>query len=170
MRVVVGRIGRPHGIRGEVTVETRTDEPEVRFAPGSVLLVDSPLRRLVVDGMHWHSGRLLLSFEGVHDRTAAEGLRGLLLEVERGDDETPDDPEEFYDSALIGCEVVLRDGTAIGTITEVAHLPAQDLLVVDRSPGEVLVPFVERFVPVVDIAARRVVIDPPPGLLEDVGP
>lgn len=170
MRVVVGRIGRPHGIRGEVTVETRTDEPEDRFAPGSVLLVDSPVRQLVVDGMHWHSGRLLLSFEGVHDRTAAEGLRGLLLEVERGEDETPDDPDEFYDSALIGCAVVLDDGTPVGTIAEVAHLPGQDLLVVDRAPGEVLVPFVEQFVPVVDIAARRVVIDPPPGLLEDAGP
>ena len=169
MRVVVGRIGRPHGIRGEVPVETRTDEPDARFAPGSVLLVDSPLGQLVVDGMHWHSGRLLLSFEGVHDRTAAEGLRGLLLEVERGEDEAPDDPDEFYDSALIGCAVVLGDGTRVGRIAEVAHLPGQDLLVVDRESGEVLVPFVEQFVPVVDIAGRRIVIDPPPGLIEDAG-
>jgi 16S rRNA processing protein RimM len=169
MRVVVGRIGRPHGIRGEVTVETRTDEPEERFAPGAVLLVESSVRHLVVDGMHWHSGRLLLSFEGVHDRTAAEGLRGLVLEVERADDEAPEDPEEFYDSALIGCVVELVDGTRIGTISEIAHLPGQDLLVVDREPGELLVPFVEQFVPQVDVSGRRIVITPPTGLLDDAG-
>jgi len=90
MRVVIGRIGRPHGIRGEVTVETRTDEPDERFAPGAVLLVDGPVQQLVVDRMHWHSGRLLVTFEGVVDRNDAEALRGLILEVERPDDATPE--------------------------------------------------------------------------------
>jgi 16S rRNA processing protein RimM len=167
MRVVVGRIGRPHGIRGEVTVESRTDEPDERFAPGAVLSVDGPVSELVVDGTHWHSGRLLVRFRGVEDRNAAEALRGLLLHVDRAEDETPDDPDEYYDSTLTGCTAVLGDGTVVGELTDVLHLPSQDLLVL-RTPDdrEVLVPFVEAFVPVVDVVARRVVIDPPHGLLE----
>ena len=171
MRVVVGRIGRPHGIRGEVTVETRTDEPDERFAPGAVLSVDGPVKELVVERTHWHSGRLLVTFQGAQDRNDAEALRGLLLHVERDAAETPDDPEEYYDSSLEGCEVTLADGTAVGTVAEVIHLPAQDLLSV-RTPDErdVLVPFVSEIVPSVDIAARRIVIDPPPGLLDDVEP
>lgn len=166
MRVVVGRIGRPHGIRGEVTVETRTDEPEERFAPGAVLFVDTPAGSLVVSRTHWHSGRLLVTFEGVEDRNGAEALRGLLLNVDRDVDEVPDDPEEFYDSSLVGCLVELMDGTALGEVTDVAHLPSQDLLVVVSGENEVLVPFISEFVPTVDVAGRRIVIDPPPGLLD----
>jgi 16S rRNA processing protein RimM len=167
VRVVVGRIGRPHGIRGEVTVETRTDEPDERFAPGAVLSVDAPVHELVVERTHWHSGRLLVTFRGIEDRTAAEAVRGLLLHVERADDETPDDPEEYYDSTLMGCDVVLLDGTALGAVTDVLHLPSQDLLVVHTpDEREVLIPFVAAFVPTVDVAARRIVVDPPAGLLE----
>ena len=92
MRVVVGRLGRPHGIRGEVTVEVRTDEPDMRFAPGTVLFVNGSDRRLSVDRIHWHSGRLLVTFDGITDRTAAETLRGLVVEVERAVDEKPEDP------------------------------------------------------------------------------
>jgi 16S rRNA processing protein RimM len=168
VRVVVGRIGRPHGIRGEVTVETRTDEPDERFAPGAVLSVDGPVAELTVDRTHWHSGRLLVTFRGVNDRNAAEALRGLLLEVERGEDELPADPDEFYDSSLVGCEVVGMDGVLVGSVTEVVHLPVQDLLAV-RTPDDrdVLIPFVSAIVPEVDPAGRRIVIDPPPGLLEE---
>jgi 16S rRNA processing protein RimM len=171
MRVVVGRIGRPHGIRGEVTVETRTDEPDVRFAPGAVLSVDGPVDSLVVERTHWHSGRLLVTFRGVSDRNQAEALRGQLLHVDRDPDEMPDDPEEYYDSSLEGCDVLLTDGTVVGTVAEVIHLPAQDLLAV-RTPDErdVLVPFVTAIVPAVDVLARTIVIDPPPGLLEDAEP
>lgn len=167
MRVVVGRIGRPHGIRGEVTVEPRTDEPDERFAPGAVLLVDGPVRQLTVGRAHWHSGRLLIAFEGVDDRNAAEALRGLLLEAERDEDQTPDDPEEFYDSSLVGCAVVDPAGASIGTVREVVHLPAQDLLDVEMASGRrALVPFVAEIVTSVDIAGRRVVVDAPPGLLD----
>ncbi len=167
MRVVVGRIGRPHGIRGQVTVEPRTDEPDMRFAPGAVLSVDPPMPDLVVEHIHWHSGRLLVSFRGVGDRDGAEALRGLLLHVEREADEAPEDPDEFYDSSLVDCTVQLTDGTVVGTVAEVVHLPGQDLLSV-RTPDErdVLVPFVSAIVPTVDLAGRIVVIDPPPGLLD----
>lgn len=168
MRVVIGRVGRPHGIRGQVTVEVRTDEPDLRFAPGAVLSVDAPIGELVVDSIHWHSGRLLVLFVGVHDRTGAEAIRGLLLHVERDEDETPEDPDEYYDSSLLGCSVELLDGTSLGVVSEVVHLPGQDLLAV-RTPDErdVLVPFVSAFVPSVDLASRRIVIDPPIGLLDE---
>ena len=168
MRVVVGRIGRPHGIRGEVTVEPRTDEPDERFAPGAVLSSDGPVAELVVERTHWHSGRLLVSFRGVHDRNAAEALRGVLLSIDRDVDDVPDDPDEYYDSALEGCEVVLVDGTMVGTVDGVVHLPAQDLLSIRRPDDrEALVPFVTAIVPTVDVPGRRIVIDPPPGLLDE---
>ena len=151
-----------------MTVEPRTDEPDERFAPGAVLSVDGPVSTLVVDRTHWHSGRLLVSFRGVDDRDAAEALRGLLLHVERGVDESPDDPDEYYDSALVDCGVELLDGTPVGVVTEVVHLPGQDLLAI-RTPDDrdVLVPFVGVMVPIVDVPGRRIVIDPPPGLLDE---
>lgn len=168
MRVVVGRIGRPHGIRGEVTVESRTDEPDVRFAPGAVLFIDHPRKTLVVETLHWHSGRILLAFEGVETRNDAEELRNVLLEVERGADETPDGPDEYYDSALVDCAVRLADGTAVGTVTDVVHLPSQELLAVRTvDDREVLIPFVSEIVPTVDISGRLITITPPPGLLDD---
>ena len=167
MLVVVGRIGRPHGVRGAVSIEVRTDEPDRRFAVGSRLLTDSG-NELVVTSATWHSGRLLLTFEGYDDRNAIEGLRNQILSVDRPDDEQPEDPEEFYDSALVDCEVCDPDGGVIGTVKEVAHLPAQDMLVV-RTPDdrEILVPFVEEFVPTIDIAHKRIVITPPDGLLDE---
>jgi 16S rRNA processing protein RimM len=166
MLVVVGRIGRPHGVRGAVSIELRTDEPERRFAVGSSLVADSGIE-LTVASSTWHSGRLLLTFEGYPDRTSIEQLRGQVLSVERDDDEQPEDPEEFYDSALEGCEVFDEHSTLIGTVSEVAHLPSQDVLVVATADErEVLVPFVEAIVPIVDIANRRIVIDPPAGLLD----
>lgn len=168
MRVVVGRIGRPHGIRGEVTVEPRTDEPDLRFAAGSSLLVNGSVRSLVVERAHWHAGRLLIAFTGVHDRTEAEALRGLLLEVDRAPDAVPEDPDEFYDDALVGCVVERVTGERVGEVSEVVHLPAQDLLVVARAGGgEALIPFVAAMVPTVDVAGRRIVVDPPSGLIDE---
>jgi 16S rRNA processing protein RimM len=171
MRVVVGRIGRPHGVRGEVTVEVRTDEPERRFVENAPLLlardVDGPSKPYTVTRVHWHSGRLLLSFAGVNDRNDAEGLRGNLLIVERDENETPDDPDEFYDSALLGCSVELADGSLVGTVKEVVHLPSQDCLVIAREgASEILIPFLTAMVPEVDIQGRRIVIAPADGLLE----
>jgi 16S rRNA processing protein RimM len=166
MQVVVGRIGRPHGIRGEVTVEVRTDDPELRFAPGSVLTTDpARLGPLTVAAPRWHSGRLLLSVAGVADRTAAEGLRGTVLSAEVPDDELPEDPEEFYDHQLRGLAAEATDGAALGTVTDVIHLPGQDLLSLDHHGREVLVPFVAEMVPDIDVDAGRIVLDLPPGLL-----
>ncbi|KNB51146.1 ribosome maturation factor RimM [Streptomyces caatingaensis] len=168
MQLVVGRIGRAHGIRGEVTVEVRTDEPELRLGPGAVLLTDPAGRGpLTVEAGRVHSGRLLLRFTGVADRNAAEALRNTLLIAEVDPDETPEDPEEFYDHQLVDLDVVTADGTPVGRITEIAHLPSQDLFIVERPDGtEVMIPFVEEIVTGIDLDAQRAVVDPPPGLLD----
>ena len=172
VRVVVGRIGRPHGVRGEVTVEVRTDEPELRFAPGASLLAgtgteDASPIPLSIARAAWHSGRLLLTLDAVDDRDAAEALRGRILMVDRPAGAMPEGPDEFYDSDLVGCRVELTDGSQIGSVHEVVHLPAQDLLSVARNEApDVLVPFTAAFVPIIDIGARRIVIEPPPGLLD----
>ncbi len=178
MLVVVGRIGRPHGVKGAATIEVRTDEPDKRFAVGARLLTDSGLD-LTVASATWHSGRLLVTFEGYEDRTAVEQLRNALVSVDRPADERPEDPEEFYDSDLEGCEVVVDGsdsdgdsdggviGVVIGVVREVSHLPGQDLLVVvTPDEREVLIPFVSAFVPQIDVSAQRIVITPPEGLLE----
>jgi 16S rRNA processing protein RimM len=169
VQLVVARIGRAHGIKGEVTVEVRTDEPEVRLAPGAVLATDpASAGPLTIESGRVHSGRLLLRFAGVRDRTAAEALRNTLLIAEVDPEETPEDPDEYYDHQLIDLDVVTRDGTPVGRIEEIAHLPHQDLLVVRRADGgEVLVPFVGEIVPEIDLEGQRAVIDPPPGLIDD---
>lgn len=166
MRVTVGRIGKPHGIRGEVTVESRTDEPETRFAPGNTLMRESG-SDLVISRMHWHSGRILIKFLGIDDRNAAETLRGSILQVERDHEQVPEDPSEFYDSNLVGCSVVTVDKIQVGVVKDVLHLPAQDVLVVWTGETEVLIPFVDHMVPEVNTESRIIVIDPPDGLLSD---
>ncbi|WP_058046477.1 ribosome maturation factor RimM [Streptomyces roseifaciens] len=168
MQLVVGRIGRAHGIRGEVTVEVRTDEPELRLGPGAVLGTDpAAAGPLTIESGRVHSGRLLLRFAGVGDRTAAEALRNILLIAEVDPEETPEDPEEFYDHQLMDLEVVTVDGTVIGRITEISHLPSQDLFIVERPDGaEVMIPFVSEIVTEIDLDEQRAVIDPPRGLID----
>ncbi|HEX9032022.1 MAG TPA: ribosome maturation factor RimM [Streptosporangiaceae bacterium] len=170
MQLVVGRVGRPHGLRGEVTVEVRTDDPDQRFAAGSTLATDPAGRGpLTVAGSHWHSGRLLVRFAGCEDREAAEALRGTVLVIDADDLAPLSDPEEFYDHDLIGLRVRTVAGEQVGSVTDVLH-HGQDLLVIagagPHSGAEILVPFVAAIVPEVDVAAGMVVIDPPPGLLD----
>jgi 16S rRNA processing protein RimM len=169
VEVVVARVGRPHGIRGEVSVEVRTDDPEGRLAPGMTVRTDpaaaGPLT--ITDG-RVHSGRLLLTFDGYADRGAAERLRGVLIVADVDPDERLDDPDEFHDSQLVGLAVHTVGGEPVGELAEVLHLPGQDVLAVRRPDGtEVLVPFVAAFVPTVDLDGGRVLVDPPPGLLSD---
>jgi 16S rRNA processing protein RimM len=168
LQLVVGRIGRPHGIRGEVSVELRTDSPDERFAEGSVLATDPAERGpLTVSRLHWHSGRLLLTFNGVVDREGAEALRGTLLVVDSGDLPELGDPDEFYDHQLVGLRAELPDGAELGTVQDVLHAPAEDLLAITAADGaELLVPFVSAIVPTVDLRGGRVVVDPPEGLLD----
>jgi 16S rRNA processing protein RimM len=171
VHLVVGRIGRSHGVRGEVLVALRTDHPEDRFAAGAVLITEPADRGpLTVSAVRSHRDRLLVSFAGVTDRSAADRLRGTVLLSDVDEREQPADPEEFYDHQLRGLRVVTTDGRPVGEVADILHLPGQDLLAVRRAMGgEVLVPFVSAIVPVVDIAAQRLVVDPPGGLLDDAG-
>lgn len=175
--VVVGRIGRAHGVKGEVSVEPRTDEPGRRFAVGAVLRTEQAAGRpgtassavpatLTVTDVRRHQSRLLVTFEQVTDRNHAEGLRGVVLTVSVDPAESPEDPEEYYDHQLVGLRVVTTDGRDIGEVREVLHSAAQDLLaVVTDAAVEVLVPFVSALVPTVDLAAGHVVVQDRPGLL-----
>ena len=174
--VVVGRIGKAHGIKGEVSVEPRTDEPERRFADGAVLSTRTPRgiephtadrpTTLTVRRTRWHQSRLLVTFVGVDDRTAAEKLRGLSLVLDLDPDEVPEDPEEFYDHQLVGLAVSTTDGEAVGEVSDVIHGASQDLLAVRAADGrEVLVPFVSALVPVVDVPGGRLEVADRPGLL-----
>ena len=167
MQVTVGRIGRPHGIRGDVVVGVRTDEPERRFAAGSRLDTDrADIGTLTVAATRWQSGELIVRFSGIRDRDAAAELRGTWLSVDSGTLAPPDDPDEFRDHELIGLSVSTADGTVVGVVTDVLH-PGQDLLAVRPAGGsrEILVPFVKAIVTDVNVAAGLIVIDPPDGLL-----
>jgi 16S rRNA processing protein RimM len=169
MQLVVGRIRRPHGIRGELSVEVRTDDPEERFVVGSALRTDPAERGpLTVTSRRWHSGSLLIAFEEIADRDAAEDLRGTWLVVDSSEIGPTGDPDEFHDHELIGLAAVTVGGEPVGVVTDVRH-HGQDLLVIEPAAGnraDLLVPFVAAIVPEVDVPAGRLVIDPPPGLLE----
>ncbi|MEV4602447.1 ribosome maturation factor RimM [Amycolatopsis sp. NPDC049253] len=170
MDVVVGRIAKAHGIRGELAVDVRTDSPEQRFAVGAVVttqLRDGSKRDLTIAAAREHSGRLLVRFEEVLTRDVAETLRGALLLADTATLPPTDDPDEFYDHELAGLSAELADGTVVGKVVEVVHSPAGELLELDVAGREVLVPFVRAIVPTVDVAGGRVVLDPPEGLLDE---
>lgn len=177
MRLVVARIGRAHGLRGEVTVELRTDAPDERFFDGARLFVCDGARHrelvaaglpttLTVRTVRDHNSVLLLGFEEVPDRTAAEAMRDTLVECDVPDDE--DEPDAWYDHQLVGLRVHDPGGALLGEVVGVEHRPVQDLLVVRRPSGqERMVPFVQALVPEVDVSGGRIVIAAPRGLLDD---
>jgi len=169
MEVVVGRVGRPHGLRGEVSIHVRTDEPEHRFAPGAMLRPEpSTMETLTVSAVRPHGARLLVSFHEIGDRAGAELLRGAVLMAQLADDARPDNPEEFYDSQLVGLVVRTSDGCRVGEVRDVLHLPTQEVLVVATDEGqEALVPFVAALVPTVDLPAGSLTVVAQPGLLSD---
>ena len=177
--VGVGRIGRAHGLRGEVSVIPWTDTPEERFVVGAELTVGSGqgvvragAPPLTIETARVHSGRWLLGFTGVTDRNAAEALQGRTLLLPTIARPAITDPDEFYDSDLTGLLARTSEGAALGPITDVVHGPAGDYLVVavpaagDGPPREHLVPFVSEIVPFVDVAGGTITINPPEGLFD----
>ena len=211
MLLVVGHIGKPHGIRGELLVTVRTDEPDARFVAGSVFTTQVPPDRrvhtgparpaagssatagaaagpsatagtaagagpgvlfrvpetLTMESLRWHQGRIIAVFEGIHDRTVADQLRGVLLCVDSAEVVPPDDPDEFNDHQLVGLAVVSVAGETLGEVVRIDHAPASDLIVVRRPAGTTaLIPFVRQIVPEVDVAGGKVIVDPPDGLLD----
>jgi 16S rRNA processing protein RimM len=164
---IVGVIGRPHGVRGEVAVQLRTDEPERRFVPGEVLREEGGTRLFTVRSVRDHSGRLLVRFAELVDRADAEAARGTLLIADVEPGEQPAEPGEFYDRQLIGMRATTPDGAEIGTVGSVLHLPAQDVLEIETAAGRRLVPFVAALVPDVDLEAGRLTVVDIAGLLDD---
>ena len=157
VEVIVGKVGRAHGIRGDVFVDVVTDEPKRRFAVGARLRSDDGTTLEVASVKH-HGGRLLLSFTGLTSRTAVERLTGTRLLA-----------EEYFDRQLVGLEVRRADGSPVGIVAAVQHMPAQDLLVVDVGADEVrLVPFVAALVPTVDLAKQYLQLADVQGLVEDL--
>lgn len=178
MRLVVGRIVRPHGVRGEVVVEPRTDRPDLRFVADRAVLTSSD-DHLVIRSVRPHGQRLIVRFHRVADRDTAERLRGVTLVVDSADPRAPDliaadpgDTEVFLDARLVGLEARQPDGTRIGQVVGVEHGPLQDILVLQRDSGRhARVPFVAAIVPEVNLSDGWLEVDPPEGLLDlDVAP
>lgn len=160
MRLLVGRIGKAHGILGEATIEVRTDDAATRFALGAVVESDSG-KSLTVDSVRVHNGILLLGFEGITDRNGIEALRNTLLYADVDIDAPGEDEDDYHVLQLIGCIANLEDGSKFGEVADVLNLPGQDVLAIKTATGEVLVPFVRQLVPVVDIKAKIVIVIPP---------
>ena len=166
MELVVARIGRAHGIRGEVTVELRTDNPAERFEVGSIFKTDPPrFAPLEIASARDHNGTLLLSFVGRSDRNAVEELRNTLLIAEVDIPTPAPDSDEFHATQLLGCRVVTETNEELGEVIDILQLPTQDTLVVERNGEEVLIPFVKKHVPFVDVTAKRIVVREIEGLI-----
>lgn len=163
--LAIGRIGPVHGVRGELFVEPWTDQPEERFAAGSVLATDPPTAGpLTVESVRMHSGKLVVGFAGILDRGAAAALRGVLLVITAGERPPLTDPDEYYVTDLVGLAARTVEGQQLGPIRDVLDLAGTDYLVLDVEGTERLVPFVAAIVTEVDLSARTVLIAPPAGL------
>lgn len=172
MDVVVATIGKAHGLRGEVALILRTDQPELRLAPGTVFAVEGEAApsTLTVSSTRIQQGRWYARFAEVTDRTAAENLRGIELELSVDtEEEQAEDPDAWYPTQLKGLTVRHVDGRELGTVIDLEHYPAQDLLIVRGVDGRrVMLPLVSQLVPEIDLEAGVVLADPPGGLFEDL--
>ena len=163
MQLVVGRIGRAHGVLGEATIEVQTDDPDIRFQIGNKLTLDDG-KQLTIRSSRWHNQILLLAFDGVTDRNQIEELRDQLISSDVDLDSLA--PGEYHFQQLIGCEVFQQNGDLIGAVDEIVKLPGQDLLSVNRAGAQVLIPMVKQIIIEIDVLAKKIVVNPPEGLLD----
>ena len=169
----VGRFLKAHGLKGAIKLELYTDSPNERFVPGAVLELQVPEespwfgKTVTVSELKWFNSSPVLFLKDITDRTQAESLIKAILLVEQPLDVSPQEPDAWYDHQLAGLKVI-RDGSEIGTLLRVEHMPAQDLLVIKTEDAEVLLPFVKAFVPMVDVEAGVIEITPPGGLFEQI--
>ena len=164
---LVGRIARAHGIRGQVVVNPETDFPEDRFQPGAELFIErgGRIEGLRVTSARFHGARPIIGIDGVETMNDATTLAGRELRVPVEQLVTlPADT--FYRHDLVGCVVETREGERIGPVTDVEGTMTGSRLVVEGAAGEVLIPLVAAICTSVDPAAKRIVIDPPAGLIE----
>ncbi|QEE61618.1 ribosome maturation factor RimM [Salinibacterium sp. dk2585] len=169
----VGRLTKAHGLKGAIKLELYTDDPARRFVPGAVFTLQVPTtspwhgKTLELAELRWYNAHPVAFFKGVPDRTTAESLLKAILWIDQDLEQESGEEDAWFDHQLVGLSVV-RDGTVIGRIARVEHMPAQDLLHVETDSGDVLVPFVKAIVPSVDIAAGTVTVTPPAGLFEEL--
>ena len=163
MQLVVGRIGRAHGVLGEATIEVQTDDPDIRFQIGNKLTLDDG-KQLTIRSSRWHNQILLLAFDGIADRNHIEELRDQLISSDVDLDSLA--PGEYHFQQLIGCEVFQQNGELIGAVDEIVKLPGQDLLSVNRAGAQVLIPMVKQIIIEIDVLAKKIVVNPPEGLLD----
>lgn len=170
-RLRVGRLTKPHGLKGAIKLELFTDSPEIRFRPGAKFSLQVPEespwfgRTITIRELKWFNDQPVGFFEEIPDRTAAESIVKAILWIDQAEAESVVEPDAWYGHQLVGLDV-RRDGVSVGTLAEVQHLPAQDILLVKTSSGEVMVPFVAAIVPEVNIEGGYVTITPPFGLFE----
>lgn len=169
----VGRLLKAHGLKGAIKLELYTDSPNERFVPGATFSLQVPEespwfgKTVTVKELRWYNNQPVLFLEGIEDRTQAETLIKAIMLVQQDLNETPTEPDAWYDQQLVGLKV-FRENLEIGTVARVEHMPAQDLLVINYKDTEVMVPFVKQIVPEVDIANGKLTVTPPMGLFEEV--
>jgi len=163
LQLVVGRIGRAHGVLGEATVQVQTDDPDVRFKVGAKLSLDNG-KDLTIRSARWHNQILLLAFDGIIDRNQIEELRDQMISAEV--DITSLSPGEYHYQQLLGCQVFLPSDELIGEVDEIVKLPGQDLLSVAKNGKKVLIPMVKKIIISIDVSTKKIVVDPPEGLLD----
>jgi 16S rRNA processing protein RimM len=167
----VGRLVKAHGLKGAIKLELYTDSPDQRFKPGQVLELQVPEtsewfgKTVTVSELRFYNQSPVLFLEGIENRSQAETLIKAILLIEIDLDKLPEEPEAWYDHQLLGLEALVEN-TVVGKVIRVDHLPAQDLLAIETTTGEVLVPFVKQIVPTVDISKGQIILDPPAGLFE----
>ena len=169
----MGRLLKAHGLKGAIKLELYTDSPNERFVPGAVLKLQVPEtsdwfgKTVTVKELRWYNQAPVIFLEGIEDRNASEALIRAILLIDTDAQELPAEEDAWYDHQLVGLKVI-RDGVEVGSIARVDHMPAQDLLAVKTSNGEVLVPFVKAIVTKVDIESGTVTVNPPMGLFEEI--
>jgi 16S rRNA processing protein RimM len=162
---------KAHGLKGAIKLELYTDSPDQRFKPGQVLELQVPEtsewfgKTIKVLELRFYNQSPVLFLEGIDDRSKAETLIKAILLIETDVDALPEEPEAWYDHQLVGLKALVG-GEEVGTVSRVDHLPAQDLLAIETSSGEVLVPFVKQIVPEVNVALGQITLTPPDGLFE----
>jgi 16S rRNA processing protein RimM len=167
----VGRLVKAHGLKGAIKLELYTDSPDQRFKSGQVLELQVPEtsewfgKTVKVSELRFYNQSPVLFLEGIENRSQAETLIKAILLIEIELDKLPEEPEAWYDHQLLGLEALVEN-TVVGKVIRVDHLPAQDLLAIETTTGEVLVPFVKQIVPTVDISKGQIILDPPAGLFE----
>lgn len=169
----VGRLTKAHGLKGAIKVELYTDAPEKRFVPGAVFSLQVPTssawhgKTLELNELKWYNSHPVAFFKGVSDRSEAESLIKAILWIDQDLAEDSEEEDAWFDHQLVGLRV-LRDGVEVGTVAQIDHFPAQDLLTVSTASGDVMVPFVKAIVTAVDIKAGTLTVTPPLGLFEEL--